>query len=114
VISIGGDINLTNINWIKNSIQTNSRRRDLSEALVNTLSHHSFTQVANKPTRGNTILDLLAINHPQMTEHLDILEGISDHKLISTTVKMTIESTEKLNVKCIFLKNATSKNLGRL
>jgi hypothetical protein len=60
VIFFGGYFNLPDINWITNSIETNSRRQDLSGALINTFSHHSLTQVANKPTIGNTIFDLLA------------------------------------------------------
>jgi hypothetical protein len=77
-------------------------------------SRHSLTQVVNKPTRGNIILDFLATGHPQMIEHVDMLEGISDHKIISTTVKTTVESTVKTKLKVYFFEKCPLKILGSL
>jgi hypothetical protein len=47
-----------------------------------------------------------------MIEHVDILEGISDHKIISTTVKTTVESTVKTKRKVYFFEKCDFKKFG--
>ena len=39
---------------------------------------NSFNQLITKPTRKDSILDLLFINNPQL-EYIDVLPGIGDH-----------------------------------
>jgi hypothetical protein len=110
VIVIGGDFNLPDINWEAYTVEPSSKKRLTSAALLNTFTNHSLTQLVHVPTRKNKVLDLLAVSHPLMIKNLDILEGISDHKVISATIKTTVEYTVKpkrkvyLFKKCDFVK----------
>ena len=64
-VLIGGDFNLPGINW--ESISVNSQIDvAISLTLLDCLHLNNLTQLVEKPTRGNNILDLLLTSNPNI------------------------------------------------
>jgi hypothetical protein len=82
------------------------------EALLNTFSNHFLTQIVHEPTRENKVLDLLAVSHPTLFKHVDVIEGISDHKAIFTTLNTTTELTIKEKRKVYLFEKCDFKKFG--
>ena len=55
--------------------------------LIYIFNTFGFTQMADSPTRGNSILDLFATNRPGLIHKVKVTPGLSDHEAI------TIESS---------------------
>jgi hypothetical protein len=58
------------------------------------------------------VLGLLAVSHPLMIKNLDILEGISDHKVISATIRTTVEYIVKPKRKVYLFKTCYFVKFG--
>jgi len=56
---ITGDFNCPDINW--NTHTANGPDRDIQQGLVDTMSANNFTQIHNKPTREDNLLDLVFV-----------------------------------------------------
>ena len=100
VIWITGDFNLPDINWSLNSVTSNSYPLDISTLLIDEFNSGGFIQMVNQPTRGNNILDLFATNRPSLVEHTKVIPGISDHKIVSVelTLSVTVNKPKVHNV----------------
>ena len=65
-IWIAGDMNLPGISWPSGSIKTDCPIPAQHELFMEILADHGLTQVINKPTREENVLDLMAVNNPML------------------------------------------------
>ena len=54
----------------------------MQEELINTTTQHGLTQIQDKPTRENSILDLFFTNNPSLVKYSAVIPGISDHEMV--------------------------------
>ena len=91
---IMGDFNLPNVNWAH--MASNHRSDKSEEILINFAERNFFTQVINKPTRNDNILDLIFTNKPNYVIDVSVTSTtLSDHKLAEITLgyNLTTAST---------------------
>ena len=46
------------------------------------LADHGLTQITDKPTTEENVLDLIAVNNPTLVNRLEVIPGISDHDAV--------------------------------
>ena len=78
---MGGDFNLTRINWEKFLPETNIDTKSF-DILSNAVSQFSMEQLVLQPTRGENILNLSIINSSKQLSNIRIEQGLSDHKIV--------------------------------
>ena len=79
---LGGDFNKPDINWAIPTVNEGVKNKTLQEELINVSVQHGITQIQDKPTRENTILDLCFTNNPSLITYTDVIPGISDHDMV--------------------------------
>ena len=53
--------------------------------MLNMSAECGFTQVVNFPTREKNTLDLFSTTQPSLIQHCELVPGISDHDIISSS-----------------------------
>ena len=72
---IGGDLNLPQANWKGTAVSLSA-----AETLINKLVwDNRYTQVVEKPTRGDSLLDVYLVRPDSTLISCDTVHGISDH-----------------------------------
>ena len=84
---IGGDFNLPGINWGESVTikEAPNYGQQINERFIELCDTVGLTQVVEKPTRANNILDLFLITSPDRCADTEILPGISDHCAVYLT-----------------------------
>ena len=86
-----GDFNLPNFNWKDYTFPSYPKSYAL---LFDSIIKNSFSQLINKPTRNNNIIDLLFTNEKQLLSNINIgdyfglYKNISDHYSVSFNVNI--------------------------
>ena len=85
-----GDFNLPNFNWKEYTFPSYPKSYAL---LYDSIIKNSFSQLINKPTRNNNIIDLLFTNEKQLLsinigDYFGLYKNISDHYSISFNVNI--------------------------
>ena len=62
---IGGDFNLPDIDWINSEVAGNQYPLFINNLFLDMSHGLCFNQIVDKPTRGNSILDLLFLQTVQ-------------------------------------------------
>ena len=101
-IVLGGDFNLPDIDWAKNTFITGGRYPATSRQMLDIANEHNLHQVVCSPTRGDNILDLLFTNIPTLVQSVNILPGLADHDIVSTEI-LTSPQRVKLPRRRVFL-----------
>ena len=81
-LMFGGDFNLGDIKWEKESVCPSSRTKTACEKFVQLLRDHHVSQMQREPTREGRVLDLFCTNNPLMVKVMSTIPGISDHDAI--------------------------------
>ena len=99
-IWIGGDINLSNIDWQTSCINNNTYLVCLCDLFLNFLQEYGFTQIVKFPTRGNNTLDIFATNRPSLVGSCKPVPGISDHEavMIYSSLKVDLQPIPKRRI----------------
>ena len=84
-VYITGDFNLPNIDWetlnISNELGINGTLS--AQALLDLMSYNFLSQVVDKPTRNNNILDLILTNRSQYVADIEsTITRLSDHNIV--------------------------------
>ena len=112
-IFIAGDLNLPCMTWnvsIPVHQYTNKDMTICADALKTFMDTHLLSQYVDRPTRENTILDLVLTNDPNLIKHMEINDTeLSDHRKI--TVKSSFGLKPKVPTKPPFIPN-TYRNLN--
>ena len=93
-----GDLNFPHLKWPSATIEGGTRSaRNQAQRMLSLFSDHFLEQIIEKPTRGDNILDLFAVNNHQLVLDYQVMpkSAISDHNLIliSTTQYLTSEES---------------------
>lgn len=90
-VFLGGDFNYPGIDWI--SCEPLPDCRHVSECIefLNVLKSLYLSQVVLEPTRGTSILDLFFTTAPDIIKRVNVLEEISDHKMVVIEVEMATQ-----------------------
>jgi hypothetical protein len=73
---IGGDLNLPQVDW-----NGKVEGQNVTQALINSLVwENGYTQVIDRPTRGDAILDVYLVRPESTWTSSSIVQGISDHQ----------------------------------
>ena len=88
-ILILGDLNFPTVNWDELTYKPTTRDQNLScERFFNFMSKHFLSQCIDKPTRGDSILDVLLTNNCRAIGHVKSTNTcLSDHNLVEITLK---------------------------
>ena len=83
---VGGDFNLTSIDWKKHTVEQYPTDGTLCRELLDLSLEHNLTQVVSRPTRltldSQTMTDLFFTNNPSLVNTSKVIPGISDHEAI--------------------------------
>jgi hypothetical protein len=101
---ITGDFNCPDINW--NTHTANGPDRDIQQGLVDIMSANNFTQIHNKPTREDNLLDLVFVSNPTLVKSSINVPGISDHDIIITDMDTKIQYNKTPARKCYIYNKA--------
>ncbi|KAK3108364.1 hypothetical protein FSP39_006467 [Pinctada imbricata] len=82
IIWIGGDTDLSDINWACDSIESHSYLSSVNQAFIDTFTDLGCQQVIDFPTRGENILDIFATNRPSLVNKATALPGLGDHDIV--------------------------------
>ena len=89
-IWIGGDLNLSNIDWSMGTVFNNCYPLALCNIVLDFIADHGFSQLVHTPTRNNNILDIFFTNQSSLTKLCEVIPGISDHEIVSISTSITI------------------------
>ncbi len=89
-----GDMNFPGFNWKNNSVKRDTQYKTLHMEFLSFLCEFNFTQIIDTPThnKGNT-LDLVCTTNPSSVSAEVIYPGISDHFLISVSIRHCLSRT---------------------
>lgn len=85
-VLVYGDFNFPNIDWFSLTTSGSSEARDFLDLCLN----HNFTQVVDKPTREDNILDLILTTSPDLVTSISQSKGFSDHNLLTVELSLPI------------------------
>ena len=87
-ITILGDFNFPNISWVDRSISPSTVVKTSSaESFLQFLDSHFLSQIVDKPTRENNILDLIITNSQNILQDVRSDKTIlSDHNIVEVAV----------------------------
>ena len=81
VIWIGGDANLSDINWSSNAVSGNNYEKEISDSFLQAVENCGLDQIVDFPTRDNNLLDIFLTNRHSPIQTCKSLPGISDHEI---------------------------------
>ena len=115
---IVGDFNYPGINWIDGSGFTNSTSSE-EQQFADFIMDHYFYQLVDKPTRVNSILDLVLSNSPISIASVESGPSLADVGVPSDHYPVIFETEVKLELKnagkrhCYVFKNADFDSLNK-
>ena len=83
-IVLGGDFNLSGIDWDNGVVNPKAANKSQFELLLSSLDTHALAQIDKEPTREENILDLLITNKLGFIKSSYSVPGISDHCVVVT------------------------------
>jgi len=75
---LAGDLNLPGFDWLENNTKPNCQCPNLHEQFLAIQCDNGLTQIVDKPTRHNNILDLLATNNSSLIQSTQVIPGLAD------------------------------------
>ena len=69
---IGGDLNFKNLKWALGSIELEIGMSAQEESIVSFMSDRFLTNIVDKPTRNENILDVIMTNVPEIFGEVDV------------------------------------------
>ncbi|XP_072041142.1 uncharacterized protein [Amphiura filiformis] len=100
-IWLGGDFNLSHIDWEAQSIMSKCPKPGLCRNLIDITNEFGLEQIVRKPTRGNNILDLFFTSNSTLVEKSVVVPGMSDHNgipLVTVHTKPVINKAKPRKV----------------
>ena len=112
-----GDLNFPKLQWPSTTIEGGSQSDRLqAQLMLEFFGKHFLEQIIEKPTRGENILDLFAVNNHELVLDYQIMlkSAISDHNLvlIKTTQFLVSEAQKTPNCAPLFSLDFFNKNVN--
>ncbi|XP_072025433.1 uncharacterized protein [Amphiura filiformis] len=102
-IWIGGDFNLSDINWPDLCVIAGGKFSGLCQSLIDIVSDFGLEQLVLKPTRLENILDIFMTSNPSLVETCTYIPGMSDHDAIPVITINTRAKKSRCKPHKIFL-----------
>ncbi|XP_072041206.1 uncharacterized protein [Amphiura filiformis] len=102
-IWIGGDFNLSDINWPDLCVIAGGKFSGLCQSLIDNVSDFGLEQLVLKPTRLENILDIFMTSNLSLVEKCTYIPGMSDHDAIPVITINTRAKKSKCKPHKIFL-----------
>ena len=102
-IWIGGDFNLSHIDWANQTTIPNCPKPGLCRELLDICNDFGLEQVVTEPTRDTNLLDLFFTSNSTLVEKSTIIPGISDHTGIPVIVMNTKPKLNRSKPRKVFL-----------
>ena len=101
-VHVFGDFNFRDIVW-PDRLNKHGFSLSVSEGakLVELISDHELEQVVHFPTRGQNTLDLIITSLPGQFVDIHSPDRLSDHDIVSGTLKIVIPPSRNLRQRCI-------------
>lgn len=104
-IIVTGDINQPNIDWDTNSvIPDHYASKVAAERLLEINDEFGMQQMVTEPTRGDSVLDLVITNNPNIVKSTRVQDGLSDHDLVIADFNLAVRRPKKPR-RNIYLRN---------
>ena len=81
---IGGDLNLPDIDWEKQSVTGNQYPIYTSQTFLNKMHDVGLSQTVKEATRGKNTLDIFCTNRPNLVVRTELLPRLGDHDIVLT------------------------------
>ena len=78
-----GDFNLPSVDWESMSFTPGGNYPAISKTMIDITNDHNLYQVVKEPTRESNILDLCFTNTPALVDSVQVVNGISDHDMVT-------------------------------
>ena len=101
-IWLAGDLNLSNIDWLKNTITGNHYPSFLYNKFLDFMTYHGIVQINMQPTRCNNILDVFLTNQPLATSNVETAPSISNHEALIVKSYISVRSSPTIKGRFIF------------
>lgn len=82
-VILGGDFNVGGVDWENERVKPGASYGQCCEELLRVATENSLTQMNDKPTRNNSVLDLCFTSHPTLVKNTHVTPGLSDHDIVS-------------------------------
>ena len=79
---VAGDFNCPDIDWETMFVQKDAQDREIQQAILDLSVEFNLTQVHDKPTREDNLLDLVFTTNPSLIKSTANTPGISDHDIV--------------------------------
>ena len=79
---LAGDLNCPDIDWRNLSVKGGAADRMVQQAVLDMSIDFNLSQVHDKPTREDNMLDLIFTNNPSLIKSTSNAPGISDHDIV--------------------------------
>ena len=87
---LAGCFNLPEVDWSKKFVSPQCRSSTLSSQLINIIRENNLHHVVASPTMENNILDLVLTNVLFLVKNASILQGLSDHDIVSVEILISL------------------------
>ena len=107
-----GDFNLPDVNWVDNTFKPGGRYPGPSKKMMEIADNLNYQQIVDKPTRGNSILDLCFTSMPTLAQDVDVIAGISDHEIVRIDTLIKPQRSRPSKRKVYLFKRADMEGLA--
>ena len=95
-VHVLGDFNFKDIDWPDRLSKSGSTlSQSEGQILIDIMNYHGLEQMVHFPTREKNILDLIPINLPGQFQDVYFPDKLSDHDIVSGTLKLFIPPIKK-------------------
>jgi len=113
IVLVSGDFNLGHIDWNSSSIIPGRPNVKQHQELLDLVADHSLTQIVDKTTRNDKILDLILANYPSIVDNLETIPpiGEADHDILLLESTISLRRCKQKNRKVLKYSKANWDNI---
>ena len=109
---LAGDMNLPGIEWPSGCLKENCPTPSQHIQFLEILADHGLTQITDKPTREENVLDLIVVNNPTLVNRLEVIPGISDHDAVFSELDISPKKFKQVKRKIPIYRKADWTKIG--
>ena len=110
-IILTGDFNCPDINWDTMTVNQDAQDKEIQRAVMEAATANSMVQIHEKPTRGNSLLDIVLTTNSSPIKSSNNAQGIYDHDMVITDCDTKPYYQRKRPRKCYVYSKANWDNL---
>ena len=110
-IWIGGDANLTDIEWDRNVVNDNSYKHVVNQLYLDNILNTSSELVVRFPTHGDETMGVFITNRSSLIYKCKPIPGVSDHDIVFVEAKVLVPRKKLSQTKIYLWKQADLDNM---